>query len=120
AMPVRTSVPAPSPRSTTSRSLPVNADTRRLVTTRSPGPGATAGWISAAGAESDDHIHHRDARAAGGGDRAGQALQVAGILGETLDDSPLDIHHQQHGRIHRPGELPLIAGSAARGRITVT
>jgi hypothetical protein len=67
-----------------------------------PVPGADLG---VAGTEADGHVHHRDGRGAGGGDRAGQPLQVAGIGGETLDDSPLDVHHQQHGRIHRPGAL---------------
>jgi len=42
----------PAARSTTSRSLPVNAETRRLVTMMSPGAGATAGWMAAPGSPS--------------------------------------------------------------------
>ena len=42
----------PPARSTTSRSLPVNAKTRRLVTRTSPEAGATAGWMAEPGSPS--------------------------------------------------------------------
>jgi hypothetical protein len=45
AIPVSTRCPTSPARSTTSRSLPVNALTRFFVTTMSPGSGATSGWI---------------------------------------------------------------------------
>jgi hypothetical protein len=53
------------------------------------------------GAEGDSRVHHGDARAPRGGDGTRQPFQVTGVLGEALDYSPLDVYHQQHGRIHR-------------------
>ena len=42
----------PPARSTTSRSLPANAETRRLVTMVSPEVGLTAGWMAEPGSPS--------------------------------------------------------------------
>jgi hypothetical protein len=44
--PVKTNVSAPSPLSTTSKSLPLNAETRRFVTRMSPSRGVISGGIS--------------------------------------------------------------------------
>jgi hypothetical protein len=109
-------------RKTTSRSLPVKALTRRLVTTTSLPSGVIAGrgslllgaaegqvaqaHLGHAGAESDDHVDHRNGVGASRAHRLGDARQVGGGVRRAVDDPRLDVHHEQRGAIGLVGHGP--------------